>query len=91
MQVPTASHSLSFATDYVVSAADDDDDFDLEMELERGLAELSAPLPSSASSTAAAANQSPPKLPVSASKSPLKAPSTNVRSFVSDSDDDLIA
>ena len=88
--------------DYVVAADDDDDDFDLEMELERGLAELSAPLPSASSSSRPAADRpaevagnqdEPPELAVSASKSPIKAPTqtTNIRSYLSDSDDDLIA
>jgi len=72
--------------DYVVGADDDDDDVDLDMELERGLAELSAPMPSSHAGFGA-----PPELPVSSSKSPIKAPTQNVRSYLAESDDDLIA
>jgi len=78
--------------DYVVAADDDDDDddFDLEMELERGLADLNAPISAAASSSRVGV-ETPPELPVSASKSPIKAPSQNVRSYSADSDDDLIA
>ena len=79
-----------FSPDYVVAADDDDDDdFDLEMELERGLADLNAPI--SAASSSRVGVETPPELPVSASKSPIKAPTQNVRSYSADSDDDLIA
>lgn len=76
--------------DYVVAADDNDEDFDLDMELERGLADLCAPI-SASSSSSSQNNAAPPEIPVSASKSPIKAPTPNVRSYSAESDDDLIA